>query len=98
MVLGDVKLDGIVTLKAELLKSYPSAQLEIVEVDITKEDSVQNIVDHCVTVFGRLDYAINIAGVVPQRLGITELDTSVYDWTVNTNEFGVSVTPIMRSS
>lgn len=34
-----------------------------VKVDITSEDSVQNMVDTTVNTFGRIDYSVNSAGV-----------------------------------
>ncbi|OQV06029.1 hypothetical protein CLAIMM_10670 [Cladophialophora immunda] len=46
------------------------------------------MVDSCVSLFGRVDYALNIAGVVPQRKGIAELDVETYDRVVHINEYG----------
>src|SRR6202030_4780796 len=39
------------------------AEAEFVRADVTKEDEVRNLVDKTVTKFGRLDVAVNNAGV-----------------------------------
>src|SRR4029077_548878 len=39
------------------------AEAEFVRADVTKEDEVRNLVDEAVTRFGRLDVAVNNAGL-----------------------------------
>lgn len=52
------------------------------------------MVKHCVDSFGRLDYALNIAGIVPQRTPIAEVEVEVYDRVVEVNEYGVRRFPV----
>lgn len=58
--------------------------------DIGSDYSVERMVDACVAMFGRLDYAINLAGVVPARTPITETPVAIYDKVVSINQHGVS--------
>ena len=43
--------------------SNPEYRAVFYEVDVTSPDSVQNMIDFAIGEFGRIDYAINIAGV-----------------------------------
>jgi NAD(P)-dependent dehydrogenase (short-subunit alcohol dehydrogenase family) len=66
------------------------------KVDISDEGSVQAFTDGCVEAFGRIDYALNIAGVVPQRIGIVDVDVATYDRVISVNEYGVSIIPSLH--
>lgn len=59
----DINLDRLNESMAELLKSDPSAQILPVQCDITKEDAVVNAVKTIADHFGRLNIAVNNAGV-----------------------------------
>lgn len=48
-----------------------------VEVDISKEDIVKNMVEKVVDAYGRIDILVNSAGIL---VGATVLDTTVEDW------------------
>ncbi|KIA75785.1 short-chain dehydrogenase [Aspergillus ustus] len=41
----------------------PALRVEALHVDVTDQTSVQNAVDYAMTIFGRIDYCINCAGV-----------------------------------
>lgn len=48
------------------------------------------MIERCVASFGRIDYALNVAGVVPMRTPHAELEIVDYDKTIGINEYGVS--------
>lgn len=77
---------------------YPLVEVHVQHVDISNEESVQAFIDGCVVTYGRVDYANNVAGVVPSRLPITETDVSTYDLINNVNLYGVSVLFISSTS
>jgi len=65
-----------------------------VRCDVSKEDDVRALVDECVKVYGRLDYAFNNAGVGPDGIRIPFYDIvdcpeEVWDQTLGTNLKGV---------
>lgn len=89
--LVDIDLEGLQKTRQEIQENIATATVEILKVDISNEQSVQEMVDQCVSTFGRIDYALNIAGVVPQRIPIADVDVETYDKIVNINHHGVSL-------
>jgi len=62
--------------------------------DVSKEDQVRAMVERCVEVYGRLDYAFNNAGVGPdgRRIplyDIVDMPEEIWDQTLDTNLKGV---------
>ena len=47
----------------------PGCRVEVTQVDVTQEDSVQKATDYMVEAFGRIDYCVNCAGVGLQVYG-----------------------------
>lgn len=90
LFLADIDLTGLEETKKQAHEVNPAARVEIQRTDISDEESVKRMIDSCVSLFGRVDYALNIAGVVPQRKGIAELEVETYDRTIRTNDYGVS--------
>jgi len=69
-------------------------EAHFVRCDVSREDEVRAMVDECVAVFGRLDFALNNAGVGPdgKRIpfySIVDFPEEVWDQTVDTNLKGV---------
>ncbi len=65
-----------------------------VQCDVSKEEQVRAMVDTCVEVYGRLDYAFNNAGVGPDGVriplyNIVDLPEEIWDQTLDTNLKGV---------
>lgn len=48
------------------------------------------MVDACVDAHGRVDYALNVAGIVPQRTPIADVDVETFERVIDINEYGVS--------
>lgn len=64
-MIADLNLEAARNVVAECQAVATNSQFrtEAVQVDITREDSVRNLVDRMVQVFGRIDYCVNCAGV-----------------------------------
>ena len=90
LFLGDIDEAGLEQTRKEIQDLVPTATVHVHKVDIRNEDSVQSMIDACVVAFDRIDYAANVAGVVPKRTPIHEVDTETYDRVIAVNEYGVS--------
>jgi NAD(P)-dependent dehydrogenase (short-subunit alcohol dehydrogenase family) len=80
----------------ETVKTIEDAGGEAIFVrcDVSKEDDVQAMVEKCVEVYGRLDYAFNNAGIGPDGVrvplgSIVDLPTEIWDRTIGINLTGV---------
>ena len=65
------------------------AEAEFVNADVTKEDEVRNLVDTAVAKFGRLDVAVNNAGVEGQLSPIQDATVENFRAVHDTNVVGV---------
>ncbi|MBE7182629.1 MAG: SDR family oxidoreductase [Terriglobus roseus] len=93
LCLADIDYDGLLETRRQIEQATADVRVELTKVDISAPADVDYMVRTCVDVFGRLDYALNVAGVVPQRTPIAQTDVSVYDKVVEVNEYGVSFPP-----
>lgn len=57
--------------------------------DVSQEDQVQSFIDNTFTHFGRLDVAINNAGIDPKHSPIADMDTQDFDRVMAINVKGV---------
>jgi len=60
-----------------------------VETNVGDSASVANLVQRTVSAFGRLDYAINNAGIDPELTPVAEWDEAVFDRIISVNLKGV---------
>lgn len=87
VVVADVA-DALESTVAALQKEFSDAQVLAVKCDVSKENEVKNMVAVTVDRFGRIDYAVNCAGVAfgaPWE----EFETEIWDKTIGVNERGV---------
>jgi NAD(P)-dependent dehydrogenase (short-subunit alcohol dehydrogenase family) len=56
-----------------------------VKTDVSVAEGVERMVEHAVETYGRLDYAVNNAGIEGEFLGITELPEQEWDRVLDTN-------------
>ena len=73
-------------LESELLAL--GAQAQFVQADISAEDQVAQLVDNCVQRFGRIDIAVNSAGLEGTRGSIMEQTVETYTAAFNANALG----------
>ena len=60
-----------------------------VKTDVSKSKDVEQMVAHTIDVYGRLDYAVNNAGIEGQLNGITDLSEEDWDRVMNINVKGI---------
>ena len=65
------------------------AETEFIQADVTHEDNVGQLVDRAVARFGRLDVAVNNAGVEGTPAPLTDLTPDAYTAVFDTNVLGV---------
>jgi NAD(P)-dependent dehydrogenase (short-subunit alcohol dehydrogenase family) len=86
VVIGDiVPLEEVV---AALNKDYADAEILAVKCNVAEEADVVALHKAAVDKFGRLDYAVNCAGV-PGGAPWAEFETEIWDKTIGVNERGV---------
>ncbi|GJH26616.1 SDR family NAD(P)-dependent oxidoreductase [Caballeronia novacaledonica] len=72
---------------ADALRSL-GAQAEFIEADVRVEEDVQALVDYAVARFGRLDIAVNAAGIEGESMAIVEQTAARYAAVFETNVLG----------
>lgn len=83
VVLADRNLETLENVTEEL-KAQGFSVGNIV-CDVTREESVQAIVQFAVNLFGRLDYAYNNAGIMSDDVETAELEVAEFDRVINVN-------------
>lgn len=78
MAIADLNASAVKQVSAELKKSYPKLEVLPLQLDVTDESAIDNAVAQTASAFGRIDYAVNNAGIG----GTSALsgDLSVADW------------------
>ncbi|KAF4953185.1 hypothetical protein FGADI_6160 [Fusarium gaditjirri] len=63
---------------------------EAICVEVTREDSVQNLMSHAVQIFGRIDYCVNSAGIgLQQAVDIANTSLSDFERFIRVNTTGM---------
>ncbi|KAE8137072.1 oxidoreductase [Aspergillus pseudotamarii] len=74
--------------KQAILSSYPQAHLVARAGNIADEQFVDSFIAEVAHIFGRLDYAVNCAGIFGDALRSTEMSTETFDQINNVNYRG----------
>lgn len=90
LVLGDVDTQGLETTRQLVQKQSPSVEVVTMKLDVSNEESVQAFVDLAVAKFGRIDYAINAAGVATPMLKFVDSQGPALNRCIAVNTKGVS--------
>jgi NAD(P)-dependent dehydrogenase (short-subunit alcohol dehydrogenase family) len=83
VVLAARREPELATLASEIESRGGSASFVVTDVAIAKE--VERMVAHAIETFGRLDYAVNNAGIEGKLAGITDLPEQEWDRVLDTN-------------
>ena len=78
MGLGDVNLEAMRATCAELAQDHPGLELVPLELNVGEEQSIDRAVALTASKFGRIDYAVNNAGVSGSMEPTAEHSTE--DW------------------
>jgi NAD(P)-dependent dehydrogenase (short-subunit alcohol dehydrogenase family) len=60
-----------------------------IKTDVSKAEEVERMVNHAIEVYGRLDFAVNNAGIEGKLSGITDLSEDDWDAVMNINLKGI---------
>ncbi|ORY71074.1 uncharacterized protein BCR38DRAFT_462356 [Pseudomassariella vexata] len=99
VMIGDLDLEAARKVVDECFAVATNSgfRAESAQVDVSKEDSVSNIFDRMVDVFGRVDYSVNCAGVGAERpRDISSLPLSEFQRFVDVNLTGAFL--VMRQA
>ena len=89
LFLVDISAKNLESTKAFIEDESPSAKLMLYEGDVASAKSVEKMVKTCVEIYGRLDFAINNAGVAMGNAKHADLDVKTLDRVCAVNEKGV---------
>ncbi|MFC5512139.1 SDR family oxidoreductase [Massilia jejuensis] len=87
VVVADIAVDGGHSTAAMIVESGGKALF--VPANVTRETEVAALVDKTVSQYGRLDCAVNCAGLFEEGARLSELDEAVYDRIMDVNVKGV---------
>jgi len=75
--------DELATLAAEI--EAKGGEATYVRTDVSVADDVERMVDHTIERFGRLDFAVNNAGIEGELQGIADFSEEMWDRVLDTN-------------
>lgn len=73
-----------------ILSDHPEAKVEIVVVNISEEGLVNQFFEDAISTFGRIDFALNVAGYSHKATSIVDIDEEDYNKSYEINLRGVS--------
>lgn len=88
IVLADISEASLTTTQESLTKSYPDTQFLAIPTDISSPEAVRNLFRKAVEKFGRIDYAVNCAGVLGAAKKSHEMTLEEFDHIVNVDYRG----------
>lgn len=83
IVLAARRENELTTLASEIKAS--GGEASFVQTDVSSSDEVQNMVDHTVQTYGRLDYTVNNAGIEGVFAPITEIPDDQWEKVIDIN-------------
>ncbi|KAK5043150.1 hypothetical protein LTR13_000921 [Exophiala sideris] len=89
IALGDINAEAIKNTAAELQSRFSKATILLLVVDVTDEASIERAIQEIVEKFGRLDYAVNNAGVAGANTPSAVTPTVEWQKLLNVNLNGV---------
>jgi NAD(P)-dependent dehydrogenase (short-subunit alcohol dehydrogenase family) len=92
--LADLNSSALSQTETDMKQACPNARILTYPLDVRKESEVSAWVSKTIEVFGRLDGAANLAGVIGQNIGVKgveEQDVDEWDFILDVNLKGVMV-------
>lgn len=90
--IADVNAAALDKAEKELRQRFPNADILPYVLNVSQEEQVQKWIETIIAVYGRLDGAANLAGVIGKSIGlkgIDQQDLSEWDFIMNVNLKGV---------
>jgi len=97
LVLGDVDEAGLSETKNLVGEQTPSVEVVTTRLDVSDEASVQAFIALAVSKFGRIDYAVNAAGVAPPMLTVMDPQKDDLYKCIAVNSKGVCSSRLLQS-
>nr|XP_036576245.1 short chain dehydrogenase reductase family [Colletotrichum truncatum]KAF6782953.1 short chain dehydrogenase reductase family [Colletotrichum truncatum] len=92
--LADIQTDALQKVQTDINNLHPYAEVIISAVDVRNYDQVENWVKDTVEHFGKFDGAANLAGVLPESIGLKGIDEQDFnEWN---HVLGVNLTGVMH--
>lgn len=88
MTLVDLDAEGLNITKSSILKSFPAAGVNIEVGNTTVQSFTEHMVASTVSMYGRLDYAVNCGGTLGSSALSHEVDLEEHDRVMNVNYQG----------
>ena len=88
VALLDISLENLEETRRLILSENPGAEVLCLTVDISDEDSVAKAVEKTAAAFGKLNFAMNNAGVMMTRAPVAEADSKAWERVMSVNLFG----------
>ena len=88
VALIDISGDKLLETKALILKNTPSAEVLCIEADVSNERSVEAAMTKIIAEHGKMNFALNNAGVMMTRAPVAEVDSNEWERVVRINLFG----------
>lgn len=85
MALTDIKGETLESTVAQLKRDYSDVEVEAIQMDTSKEDDVDMSIAQTVKRFGRLDFAVNNAGIGSPPKQTTEVELSEWQRVMDIN-------------
>ncbi|KIV83124.1 hypothetical protein PV11_05177 [Exophiala sideris] len=89
LAIGDLNSAAIQDTAAELKEDFPNIEVLPLQLDVGDEGSIDEVVAQAASKFGRIDYAVNNAGVGGDLVPSAGLSSSDWQRVVNINLSGV---------
>lgn len=90
LLLVDMSMSKLETTKSLIVDTGLKPRLEIYEGNVSDEASIRDMVKRCVEVYGRLEIAVNCAGVSGPVARTSDVSMQDFDFVCGVNERGVS--------
>ncbi|KAI1663831.1 Short chain dehydrogenase reductase family [Pyrenophora tritici-repentis] len=90
--LADVNGSALEKMEKEIKEKFPDVQILRYVLDVSKENEVKMWIEKTIDVFGQLDGAANLAGVIGKSIGLKGIDEqslSEWDFVLSVNLTGV---------
>lgn len=95
---ADINDKGLQVTKQLIQEKSSAAKVELHVADVSNDASVRQMIEKCVEIFGRLDFAANNAGIGIGGTRTHETDLSLLEKLYRVNEKGVSLFPLIDAA